>query len=174
MRNPTFAKIVATPSYVARGKATYTLQNGNRFLTQYEGADGVKTGFTENAKQSFVASVTLNGQRVFVGLIQSDDRYRDARTLFDFSFRNFVWLKFALPNSPFYSLPAPDGSFRKLKVLDDQTEPLARWQIPYLRSFVTVQENDPSQNVETTEADSYFGSGNFYFGADLVGVLAVE
>lgn len=174
MQNPTFAKIVGTTTYVAKGKMTYTLQNGNRLIGQYEGADGVKTGYTENAGQSFVASVKRNGQRVFVSVIRSIDRYRDARLLFDYSFRNFVWLKFALPNSPFFALPASDGGLRKLRVGDDRAEPLARWQTSYLRSFVTLEEKDSSQVQEATEVGVLSGSGAFYLGTELLGVVPVQ
>jgi D-alanyl-D-alanine carboxypeptidase len=60
--------------------------NGNRLLSEYPGADGVKIGYTEESAQTIVASASLDGRRVIVSLMYSQDRYSDAARLFDWSF----------------------------------------------------------------------------------------
>lgn len=174
MNNPTFAKIVGTKTYVARGRTTYTLVNGNRLLGQYEGVDGVKTGFTDNAGQSYVASVTRNGHRVFVGLIKSTDRYTDARRLFDYAFANFVWMDLALPSSPFYSISGKDGVKRELKVAVDRAEPFGRWETPYLRSFVQFDDDVLQKEAGDAKAKENVGSAKFYLGSSILGELPVK
>lgn len=167
MRNADFARIVGTRAYVANGKHTYSLLNGNRLLGQYQGVDGVKTGYTEKAGQSFVASVNRDGRRVFVGLIRSSDRYRDARLLFDYFFRDFVWVKLSLPRSPFYKLSEGSESTDEIFVLADKVFPVSLWEMPYLRSFVMLKERVDGVQPALTNDDSA-GLVSFYFGDELI------
>jgi D-alanyl-D-alanine carboxypeptidase len=60
--------------------------NGNRLLSEYPGADGIKIGYTEQSAQTIVASASRDGRRIIVSLIHSQDRYTDAARLFDWSF----------------------------------------------------------------------------------------
>lgn len=158
MNNPVFARIVGTRAYTARGKATYHLVTGNRLLGQYEGADGVKTGYTEASGQSFVASVSRDGHRVLVSLIRSSDRARDARMLFDYFFENFRWVKLALPPAPFNALPDPEGGSRRLVTESNREEVLAHWEVPYLRDYIWL---DSPENVSI---GGPVGSASFYLG----------
>jgi D-alanyl-D-alanine carboxypeptidase len=60
--------------------------NGNRFLTEYEGADGVKIGYTEESQQTIVASATRGGRQIIAALMRSQDRYTDSARLLDWAF----------------------------------------------------------------------------------------
>jgi D-alanyl-D-alanine carboxypeptidase len=88
MRHPAFRQMAATTTYRADG---YPLVNINRFLTAYPGADGVKTGFTDGAGRTSVASVTREGHRVYVGLMRSQNLVGDATALFDWVWQTFAW-----------------------------------------------------------------------------------
>jgi D-alanyl-D-alanine carboxypeptidase len=92
MRNPTFAKIAGTLDITVQGQRTYALHNINRILTDYPGADGIKTGYTDNAMQAIVATAERGGRRLFVALMRSHSRYDDAIALFD---RYFVGEEYA-------------------------------------------------------------------------------
>ena len=75
MENEIFAKTVSTKSIQVGGRS---LTNHNKLLWRYEGADGVKTGYTKAAGRILVSSatrdgrqliaVTINAQAVVVGL----------------------------------------------------------------------------------------------------------
>jgi D-alanyl-D-alanine carboxypeptidase len=91
MRDPRFEQIVRAPSWTVRGSRTYTVYNKNTFLTAYRGADGVKTGWTEEAGATIVASATRNGQRLLVTLFNTDDRVGESAALLDWAFTNFRW-----------------------------------------------------------------------------------
>lgn len=91
MRVPGFADIVSTKARTAEGSRTIQLANINRFLDRYEGADGVKTGFTEEAGRTLVASATRDGHRLYAVLLNDDFRFTDAGKLFDWAFENYEW-----------------------------------------------------------------------------------
>lgn len=87
---PEFAYTVALPSYQMHyidGHTKYVTTT-NHFLTSgYEGASGVKTGYTQVAGDCLVASATRNGHTLVVALFNDDDRWEDAPAILDYGFR---------------------------------------------------------------------------------------
>lgn len=89
---PLFADLARAKERTVRsGSRTFPLYNLNRLLRQYEGGDGVKIGFTEGAGRTTIASASRQGQRVFVGLMNTRDTVTDPRALLDWAFSNFTW-----------------------------------------------------------------------------------
>lgn len=86
-----FRQVVHTPSYTTSGSRALSMVNGNRLLGSYDGADGVKTGFTETAGPTLVASATRNGHQLFAALLNAPSRFTDAAKLFDWAFSAFRW-----------------------------------------------------------------------------------
>jgi D-alanyl-D-alanine carboxypeptidase (penicillin-binding protein 5/6) len=67
-------------------------QNRNPLLSDYAGADGLKTGFLDESGYGLAASAVQNGQRLILvmsGLKTSRDRALESRKLLDFGFRAF-------------------------------------------------------------------------------------
>jgi D-alanyl-D-alanine carboxypeptidase (penicillin-binding protein 5/6) len=67
-------------------------QNRNPLLGTVEGADGMKTGSTNEAGYSLVGSATRNGLRLIVvvmGLKNAKDRQDEAKKLLEYGFREF-------------------------------------------------------------------------------------
>lgn len=72
--NPTFTDIVATRTYHFPGHPAkpgedsdhpaYELENDNKLLLNYPGAMGGKTGFTDDARQTFVGAANRDGRRL--------------------------------------------------------------------------------------------------------------
>ena len=87
MQNPTFREIVQTRRITIQGRGIYPLRNINRVL-DYPGADGVKTGFTDNAWAAVIASAERDGRRVYVAVLRTWDYAAEAAKLMDFYFAN--------------------------------------------------------------------------------------
>lgn len=85
MQNETLRQIVATESWQPKWDGP-PVWNGNKLLSEYPGADGVKIGYTEESQQTIVASASRNGRRVIASLMQSQDRYTDSQRLLDWAF----------------------------------------------------------------------------------------
>jgi D-alanyl-D-alanine carboxypeptidase (penicillin-binding protein 5/6) len=67
-------------------------QNRNPLLGAIDGADGMKTGFTNEAGYNLVGSAVQGGVRLIVvvtGLKNPKDRADDAKKLLDYGFKNF-------------------------------------------------------------------------------------
>jgi D-alanyl-D-alanine carboxypeptidase (penicillin-binding protein 5/6) len=69
-----------------------TQQNRNPLLTDYPGADGMKTGYTKESGYSLVGSAVRNGRRLIMvigGLQSISERKKEAQRLLDYGFNQF-------------------------------------------------------------------------------------
>jgi len=88
MQNPEFRTLASTPRFVGDD---YYMHNLNPLLGSYQGADGVKIGYTEIAGHTIVASVTRGDHRVYVSLMASRNLAGDSIALFDWVWKTFSW-----------------------------------------------------------------------------------
>ncbi len=85
MQNPDLREIVRSVSWQPAWDGP-PVWNGNRLISEYEGADGVKIGYTEESQQTIVGSAVRDGRRIIVSLMRSQDRYTDSARMFDWAF----------------------------------------------------------------------------------------
>jgi D-alanyl-D-alanine carboxypeptidase (penicillin-binding protein 5/6) len=96
LENSALAAIVKTKEAdfprTQQGMVPNHLQNRNKLLWQYEGADGVKTGYTDLAGNTIVASATRNDRQLLAVILKGTsllDSYNDASVLLDYGFNHF-------------------------------------------------------------------------------------
>lgn len=63
--------------------------NRNDLVTEYPGALGIKTGFTNQALQTFVAAAERRGRRIYAVVLGSTQHFEDAAELLDYGFAEF-------------------------------------------------------------------------------------
>lgn len=92
MAREDFRTIANTRYRVVTGAlATYELGTLNPLYGRLAGVDGVKTGYTRRARQTLVGSVTRDGHRVYVVVLQSPDRAWDGSVLLNWAFAAHAW-----------------------------------------------------------------------------------
>lgn len=91
--NPTFAEIVATRVFPFPGHGEspgYELENDNQLLYRYPGALGGKTGYTDDAGQTFVGAAERDGRRLVAVLLRGTRQpiapWEQAAHLLDYGF----------------------------------------------------------------------------------------
>jgi D-alanyl-D-alanine carboxypeptidase (penicillin-binding protein 5/6) len=91
LHHPVFASLVRTRTWVLRrpGREPQELVTTNRFLARYEGADGVKTGWTSRSGPCLVASATRDGWQLLAVVLNSPDVVSAAERLLDYGFSRF-------------------------------------------------------------------------------------
>jgi D-alanyl-D-alanine carboxypeptidase len=100
MRNANFSKVVGTKNIVVTdesGKKSYVLQNVNQLLGTTPGVMGVKTGWTENARENLVTYIERDGHKVMIALLGSQDRFGETKELIDWIFTNYKWQEVKFP-----------------------------------------------------------------------------
>ena len=88
-KDPLIAEIVKTKQYQPNWDGP-ELWSGNLLLWLYPEADGMKTGWTEKAGQTMVATAQRDGHRLFVAVMGSQDRYTDVIRLLDWGLENLA------------------------------------------------------------------------------------
>ncbi|MDR3564091.1 MAG: D-alanyl-D-alanine carboxypeptidase [Negativicutes bacterium] len=88
-KNPLFAKIVSTQHLTLpwQGKDhNRDLYNENKLLWLYDGANGVKTGYTDAAGRCLVSGAKRGGLQLVAVVLDSDRMWDDSMKLLDFGF----------------------------------------------------------------------------------------
>lgn len=94
MKNPEFARIVGTKDVTVTsvdGKITHKLANLNELLGKVPGVLGVKTGWTESARENLVTYVERDGHKIMIAVLGSQDRFGETKELIDWIFANYHW-----------------------------------------------------------------------------------
>jgi D-alanyl-D-alanine carboxypeptidase (penicillin-binding protein 5/6) len=106
MKNETFRKYVSTTSYTLPATEKWPtadryckntndmIQPSSRYY--YEGAIGIKTGFTTEAKNCLISAVNKNGFECIAVVLGAgtnsaglSERYLDTKALFDYAYENY-------------------------------------------------------------------------------------
>lgn len=108
-QNDTFTKIVGTQKYQW---PTYELENDNKLLSNYPGALGGKTGFTDDAGQTFVGAAERDGRRLVAVLLKGSRvpiaPWEQAARLLDYGFATPPGTKIGTLIDPDPSLDTPE------------------------------------------------------------------
>jgi D-alanyl-D-alanine carboxypeptidase (penicillin-binding protein 5/6) len=94
MQNPEFREIVATKVMTIERndpEAQTYLGNHNKMLWNYDGAIGVKTGYTDDAGQCLVTAAARGGRELLAVVMKSegDNIWTDSTSLLDYGFTGF-------------------------------------------------------------------------------------
>lgn len=92
MENDTFRKIVSTQrATIPWAEHAYdrVLNNKNKLLTTYEGAVGVKTGYTKKAGRCLVFGAEREGMRILGVVLHCADWFDEAARLMDLAFARY-------------------------------------------------------------------------------------
>ncbi len=90
MNNETFREIAATSYYSAEtGNVKRTLKSKNKILWQYEGGNGIKTGYTEAAGKCLVFSAKRADMELIGVVLNSPDIFPESMNMLDYGFEAF-------------------------------------------------------------------------------------
>ncbi|WP_038563641.1 D-alanyl-D-alanine carboxypeptidase [Mycolicibacterium fortuitum] len=113
-QNPAFADIVRTETYDFPGRdgnPSYPVENDNKLLYNYPGALGGKTGYTDDAGQTFVGAAERDGRRLVAVLLKGTRvpiaPWEQAAHLLDYGFATAPGTKVGTLVDPDPSLIAP-------------------------------------------------------------------
>lgn len=115
--NPAFANIVATRTFDFPGYGDvpgYQLENDNQLLYNYPGALGGKTGYTDDAGQTFVGAAARDGRRLVAVLLRGTRQpippWEQAAHLLDYGFAVPSGTRIGTLIEPDPALLAPRGA----------------------------------------------------------------
>lgn len=99
LKNEEFCRIIAQPEIAisdVTGKKQCQVTNADRFLREYQGAMGVKTGYTNKAGHCFVGAAEKDGVRLVTTVLGSgwgssgkEKKWKDTKELMNYGFATF-------------------------------------------------------------------------------------
>lgn len=97
LKNEKFNEIINTPSYTAKSNLrSYDLYNKNRLLNEFQGANGVKTGFTGKAGHCFVGSAKRGDMQLISVVLASgwgtqgkEQKWIDTKRILSYGFEKY-------------------------------------------------------------------------------------
>lgn len=114
MKEPVFRRVVGTKT-ASVGSRCFT--NHNKLLWQYEGAMGVKTGYTKAAGRILVSCAQRHGRTLIAVTISAPDDWNDHRKLLDYGFNAFETRQIASPGQTMGQVPVLSGAENRVDVV---------------------------------------------------------
>lgn len=118
IQNQEFLDIIQTPAYTfheLNGARSVSVTNKDAFLTSYDGAIGIKTGFTGEAGYCFVGAARRDG-KTFVSVVLASGwpphktyKWNDTRTLMDYGMNQYEMQTILNPDYQLSVIPVREG-----------------------------------------------------------------
>lgn len=132
MQNKTFREIVGSRTYTS---ANRTMVNHNKMLRLYDGAVGVKTGFTKKSGRCLVSAAERNGRRLIAVTLNAPDDWNDQMQMLDDGFAQYEEVTLHQTGDEICTVPVEGGMLRTVGVDAENT----------VRLFLTAEEQDEIQ-----------------------------
>lgn len=112
MENPTFQKIVSTYKKTIplnETEGVRLLINHNKLLKGYDGAVGIKTGYTKKSGRCLVSAAEKDGVKLICVTLNAPDDWRDHSNMLDYGFSLFESRLLCSDGEFSYTLPIVGG-----------------------------------------------------------------
>ena len=145
-KNQLFAQIVSTQHKVIPwpGKDhDRDLYNENKMLWLYDGANGVKTGYTDAAGRCLVSAANRNGIQIIAVVLDSEHMWDDSIKLLDYGFSKLTQLPVVRKDDILKTVKITEGKAGKVKLLaaDDIILPVADNEFDKFTTVIDAPDN---------------------------------
>lgn len=139
MKNETFREVVST-QYIKMpwDGNTYdrVLKNKNKILWKYDGGNGIKTGYTDEAGRCLVSAANRDGMQLICVVLNCPDMFTDSMNMLDYGFKNYERFKVLSSGEELGEVKVNEGTSSMFKAA-----------APY-DIMVTIKKSD-EENIKT-------------------------
>ena len=140
-------------------------------LHLYNGADGVKTGYTKLAKRCLASSATRDGRQLATITLNASDDWNDSAKLMDWGFSNFPLKKLvSLGENVQPQTPVTMEAGTHLVAMNAFQYPLQSSEEAVMRTKVVMGES----NVTAKMDGQLIGFLQFYLKDDMIGQVPLK
>lgn len=143
--------------------------NHNKLLWQYDGALGVKTGYTKKAGRILVGAAEQKGRRLISVTINAPNDWQDHKTMLDYGFSQYQETAVLSEHQQVGELPVMSGTRQSVPAVVQ--DGLMAYLIPEERAKITVYL--PHFVYAPVEKGQEIGSAAVYLGEKCLGTLPV-
>lgn len=118
------------------------LRNQNKLLVMYEGAEGIKTGWTTPAGRCFAGATARDNWRLVGVVLNAPQMWEDMIKLFDFGYQHYRWHTVIQAGQPLKSAAVVRGVRERVTLVagSEAGMPLKEDESAYLRFHFNVRE----------------------------------
>jgi len=120
MEREDFRLISRAKSWTAKREKNYLFYNKNKTLWEYEGGDGVKTGYTTKAGRCLVTSATRNDIHLVAVVLNDYNWFQDCYALMDYGFANYKSYDIIKRGHPIKNLPVIYGQKEHVTAVSEE------------------------------------------------------
>lgn len=153
LKHEEFQKIIVTKKHFLPWPGhdyDRVVYNRNKLLGEYDGADGVKNGYTKQAGNCLVSSATRDGVRLIAVVLNAHQMYDEVANLFDYGFKTFNATSLVSQGEVIKNILVEGGTREQLKVIaaNEATVLLKDSEVSKITRKVELPEkiNAPIQN----------------------------
>ncbi|HHU63229.1 MAG TPA: D-alanyl-D-alanine carboxypeptidase [Clostridiales bacterium] len=141
MKNPIFRKIVSTEKRRISWPGhewDRILINKNKLLSQYQGANGIKTGYTKKAGRCLVAAAQRNNMQLISVVLNCQPMFEESIVLLDHAFDRFKPQPIIKKDRVLKQVKIEKGEEKNVQLVADKDIilPLAPGEINHVRVFI--------------------------------------
>ena len=166
LNTPGFIEIVSAKTIQC---GAHYLVNHNKLLWQYDGALGVKTGYTKKAGRILVGAAEQKGRRLISVTINAPNDWQDHKTMLDYGFSQYQETTVLSANQQVGQLPVISGTMQSVPAVVQ--DGLTACLLPEERAEITVYL--PHFVYAPVEKGQEIGSAAVYLGEKCLGKLPV-
>ncbi len=191
MKNETFREIVSNYTYTipptnkkdesrhlkSHNELLYSSKkiyvDGKMVPIKYEGATGIKTGYTTEAGNCLVASAERNNKRLIAVVLKStgNEMFSDIHKLFNYGFENFEKVELATRNEFIQNFQVKNG---KLPIVPGIIKDDFSYFLPKDYSDKVTQKIEVDEELKAPiEEGEIIGKVNYYLDGELLGSVDI-
>lgn len=174
LKNEKFNEIINTSSYTAKSNLrSYDLYNKNRLLNEFQGANGVKTGFTGKAGHCFVGSAKRGDMQLISVVLASgwgpqgkEQKWIDTKRILSYGFEKYHYEDIIKEGviSDKVNVTRSRKENVGLYITEDFTIPLTEEE----KAAIRINFDIPSTIEAPVAKDEVLGYANIYLGDELI------
>lgn len=185
LNNETFNKIINTPSKsfteINEGR-NFNVNNKNSFLNMYDGANGVKTGFTSQAGYCFVGSAK-QGELELISVVLASGwpnnrtyKWSDTKKIMNYGFDNFETETVLTSNKHVCQTGVDKGIIEDIEVLTSEDVEITLSDDETVDILYNVEPNliAPIEIGQNVGEAAIYVDGKYYYSVPLVSNTEVE
>lgn len=179
MQHEVFRQIVSTSRATIpwEGRSyDRVLNNKNRLLTTYEGATGIKTGYTKKAGRCLVFGAERDGMRIIGVVLNCADWFDEAARLMDMAFECYEAVTMLHAGECIATLPvdASDGQSVELVLAEDLAGVVPKGCVPQVETQLPHTLTAPVLQGQPVGSAKLIAGGEIIAEAAVVAASAVE
>ena len=161
-----FRNISKAKTWKSKRDKNNLFYNKNKTLWEYDGGDGVKTGYTIRAGRCLVTSATRNGTQLISVVLNDRNWFEDCYALMDYGFENYKSYVILDKGQYFGKIPVLEGNKNYISVISENSffYPLKEEELEKIKIHIEVPESIKAP----IEKRSTVGKVNVFFDGKLI------